>query len=365
MKITRIEPMLVAIPYDHGAPKSVDLTGAVRKTIDAVYVKVETDEGVTGWGEAFGFGGCTLVHAAFEKLITPIALGMDAADIEGTMLQLHRRVLNLGRNGVAIFALSGIDIALWDIRGKIAGKPVHKLLNANSRDSMPAYASLLRIGDAATVANVATHARSEGYNHIKLHERTVPVVEAARKAIGADCELMLDTNCQWTPPEALEMARKLAHTNLAWLEEPIYPPDDYRALAELRRAGIMPIAAGENLGNVVDAEHMMEMQAVDVMQPDAAKMGGITELWKLVQIAREKGQRVEPHSPLFGPGWIAAVHVVAAMEQEALAEFYYARLEASPLGDMIYPRDGRMLAPRTPGLGIHVDEKIIARYRIA
>ena len=99
------------------------------------------------------------------------------------------------------------------------------------------------------------------------------------------------------------------------------------------------------------------------MQPDAVKMGGVTELWKAIRYAREAGVRVDPHSPLYGPGWIATVHVVAAMAQDALAEFYYADLEQSPLGDMIYPQNGFMHVPDGPGLGIDVDEKIVAKYR--
>jgi D-galactarolactone cycloisomerase len=363
MKITRIEPMLIGIPYDHGGPKSADLTGAIRHTMDALYVKVETDEGITGWGEAFGFGGCALTHAAFERLVTPIALGKDAIDIEGTMADLHKRVVNLGRNGAAIFALSGIDVALWDIRGKIAGKPVHKLLNENSRASVPAYASLLRLNEPQYVSKVSEEALKRGYRDIKLHERTVDCVKAARDVLGPAPKLMVDTNCQWTPEMALEMAKAFEPFDLAWLEEPINPPDDYKALAALRRAQPIPIAAGENLGNYFDVRNIIDAKAVDVVQPDAIKMGGITQLWKAIEYAREAGVRVDPHSPLYGPGWIATVHVVAAMAQDALAEFYYADLEQSPLGEMIYPRNGFMHVPDGPGLGIEVDEKIIAKYR--
>ncbi len=363
MKITRIEPMLVGFPYDHGGPKTADMTGAVRSTMDALYVKVETDEGVTGWGEAFGFGGCALTHAAYDRLVTPIALGMDAIDIEGTMAELHRRVLNLGRNGAAIFALSGIDVALWDIRGKLAGKPVHKLLNPKSRDNVPAYASLLRLNEAPLVAKVSEQALKRGYQHIKLHERTVECVAAARAVIGPKADLMLDTNCQWTPAMALEMAHKFEPYNLAWLEEPINPPDDYKSLAALRRAQKTLIAAGENLGNFFDVQNIIDAGAVDIVQPDAIKIGGITELWKAMAYAHEKGVRAEPHSPLYGPGWIASVHVVAAMQEDTLAEFYYADLEACPLGDMIYPRNGIMAVPQGPGLGMDVDEKVIAKYR--
>ena len=149
----------------------------------------------------------------------------------------------------------------------------------------------------------------------------------------------------------------------AWLEDPINPPDNYEALAALRKAHHTPIAAGENLGNYFDVRNIINAGAVDVVQPDAAKIGGITELWKAMAYAQEKGVRAEPHSPLYGPGWIASVHVVAAMQEDTLAEFYYADLEACPIGDMIYPKNGFMNVPQKPGLGISVDEKVIAKYR--
>ena len=368
MKITSVEPIFVAIPYETGGPAWRDATGKVRATMDAVYLKVETDAGITGWGEAFGFGGCALTHAAYERLVTPMVLGRDigenASGLEALMAELLQRTATIGRNGTAIFALSGLDVALWDIRGKALGMPVHRLLNPQSRDVMPAYASLLRTNDAAGLRDVVQRALDRGYQHIKLHEKSVACVEAARDSCGAGYPLMLDVNCQWTPQEALDNARKLAACDLAWLEEPVYPPDDYNALAWLRREQDIPIAAGENLGNCIECERIIETGAVDVVQPDTIKMGGITEIWKTLEYARKNNVRAEPHSPFFGPGWIAAVHVVSAMEQDGLCEFFFADLEATPCGDMVYPQCGQMCAPQAAGLGIEVDEDILARYRV-
>jgi D-galactarolactone cycloisomerase len=368
MKITAIEPILVAIPYDHGGPKWVDVSGKARATMDAVYLKVETDSGITGWGEAYGFGACALTHAAFDRLVTPMVLGRDigeaAEGLKNLMDELHRRVASSGRNGPAIFALSGLDVALWDIRGKALGKPVHTLLNPESRTSMPAYASLLRVDEPNALRGVVQRALDRGYGHIKLHERTVECVAAARETVGPGYPLMLDVNCQWTPQQSLDMAQRLQPYDLVWLEEPLGPPDDYDALAWLRREQGIPIAAGENLGNRYECARIIEAGAVDVIQPDTIKMGGITEIWKAVEHARSCGVRAEPHSPFYGPGWIAAVHVVAAMHQDALCEFFFTDLEAAPCGDMIYPQNGTMTAPQGPGLGIEVDEDILARYRV-
>ena len=365
MKITKVEPIRLAIPYEHGAPKP-GLSGAVgtRTTQDAVYVRVETDAGITGWGEAFGFAACSVTYAAMVRAVAPLALGRDPTDIAALMDDLQRGLKNMARNGPVGFALSGLDIALWDIAGKVAGKPVHALLGGTTKTRIPAYASLLRLNTPEHVTRVCAHALSRGYRHIKLHERTVEAVAAARAAIGPGVPLMLDTNCQWDLGQALDMAHRLRPYDLAWLEEPIYPPDDFEALARLRREAGMPIAAGENLGNLMDIRHIIAAGAVDVVQPDAAKMGGITEIVKALALAETAGVEAEPHSPLYGPALIATLHVLATMKRDVMCEFYYADLEANPIGEIATPRDGHLAVPMAPGLGIEVDEILLARYRV-
>jgi D-galactarolactone cycloisomerase len=365
VKITRIEPILLAIPYEHGAPKSVMGTGTVRTTMDALYLRVETDQGVVGWGEAFGFAGCPVTHAAVERAVSPLAVGREIGDVAGLMHDLHRRLQNMGRNGPVGFALSGLDIALWDIAGQVAGEPIHRLLGSSGKKTrVPAYASLLRIGTPEHVARVAAAAVGRGYRSVKLHERTGEAVAAAREAVGQDIALMLDTNCTWTPDEAVAMARGLRGYGLTWLEEPVFPPDDYAALARVRREGGIAVAAGENLGNLQEVMRIIAAGAIDIVQPDPIKMGGITECWKALEFAADLGVGAEPHSPYYGPGLAASLHLIAAMPGEAMCEFYYADLAASPLGEMIYPQDGFLGIPDAPGLGISVDEDIVARYRV-
>ena len=144
----------------------------------------------------------------------------------------------------------------------------------------------------------------------------------------------------------------------------MFPPDDYKALAALRKATRIPIAAGENLGNLLDADRMLDAQAVNVLQPDPIKMGGITECWKAVKMAQARGVQVEPHSPWYGPGLAAALHMIAAMGDHCLAEFYYADLERSPMGETAIPNGGYLNVPQGPGLGIEVDESILEMYRV-
>src|SRR6267142_83674 len=223
------------------------------------------------------------------------------------------RTRGMSRNGPVAFALSGLDIALWDLKGKVAGAPIWKLLGGTGRPRVEAYASLMRLGPAH-VGKVAADAAARGYRHIKLHEHSVEAVAAARAAVGPDVPLMLDTNCFWPTVEAArEAARQMQPHSLAWLEEPLYPPDDFEGLARLRREAGVPIAAGENLGNRHDVRRIAQAQAVDIVQPSLAKMGGISEVVHAIADAGRLGVRVVPHSPYSGPALVAAVHVIAAL----------------------------------------------------
>ncbi len=365
MKIIHVEPMLIALPYEHGAPKPTLGTGAVRTLMDGVYVRVDTDEGISGWGEAFGFAACPISLAALKLTVGPTAVGRDPRDIGALMADLNRRFQGMALNGPVRFALSALDIALWDIKGKVEGKPIWQLLGGDGRRSrIPTYASLIRTGANDLVKKLAAHAVGRGYRHIKLHERTVEAVAAARDAVGPDIALMFDTNCTWLADEAIPIARCLVPYDLFWFEEPISPPDDFKALAKLRRHGGVPVAAGENLGTLLDMERMLDAEAVDFVQPDVTKIGGITEMWKAAALADARGVKFEPHSPLYGPGLVATLHLLAALPTEAFCEFYYCDLGASPMGAAIEVVDGHMSVPQGPGLGVEIDLDVLDRHRI-
>jgi L-alanine-DL-glutamate epimerase-like enolase superfamily enzyme len=241
---------------------------------------------------------------------------------------------------------------------------VWRLLGGKGRTRVGAYASLLRIGRPDDVARVAAAAVERGYRAIKLHEYTVEALAATRAAVGPQVPIMLDTNCHWlTVEDAAAVARGLKPHGLAWLEEPLFPPDDFEGLARLRRDSGVPIAAGENLGNILDVRRICEAGAVDVVQPSLAKMGGITEIVKAIADARARGVRVVPHSPYSGPALAANLHVLAAADDEMLCEYRYGDLAVRPLGEAIVSRDGHIQVPDGPGLGIEVDLDAIAPYR--
>lgn len=368
MKITRVEPFLVALPYDHGAPKPQRHGVGSWATQPILLVRVDTDEGITGWGEAFGHASSPVTMTAVAKIVAEQAIGRDPRDIPTLMSDLIRRTQSMARNGPVQFALSGLDIALWDIAGKLAGKPVWQLLGGSERKAaIPAYASLFRLGVPDTVGRVAAKAVERGYRHVKLHEHSVAAVAAARQAIGPDVSLMVDTNCFWDSPEAIvAVCQELEPYNLTWLEEPLYPADSYDVMATIRRSVRVPFAAGENLGNFNDLRWISDAQAVDVVQPSVAKMGGITEVWKAMDyVGRSKSSRAVPHSPFLGPALMATIHMIAALPQDIPCEHRFCDLEASPLGDAVVSHNGNLAVPDTPGLGFKVDDSVLAKYRAA
>src|SRR5687767_14065184 len=209
MKITRVETLVLNLPMlIEGATPM--LGGRARTSIDMLLVKIETDAGLTGWGEAFGHRIFHATRAAIDTLLGPMLIGRDPGQITAITDDLQRTLHGVGRNGPTIYALSGIDIALWDLAGKAAGLPLYRLLGGSRTTDLPAYASLLRYGNAKAVARYTEEALARGYRWIKLHEITVPEIKAARDVAGPGIPIMVDTNCPWTVAEAVAMAKALA-----------------------------------------------------------------------------------------------------------------------------------------------------------
>ena len=358
MKITRVETVVLNLPMviDGATPM---LGGRARTSIDMLLVRIETDEGITGWGEAFGHRIFPATRAAIDTLLGPMCLGRDATAIAALTDDLQRTLHGVGRGGPTLYALSGIDIALWDIAGKAAGLPLYRLLGGSPRADLPAYASLLRYGRAEAVAHYTGQALARGYRHVKLHEITWPEIAAAREAAGAGVPIMVDANCPWTLTEAVAMARRLAPLELHWLEEPVWPPENLAALAEVRARGGIPTAAGENYGTAWEFRRAFEAGALSYAQPSVTKLGGVTELRRVIAMAESFGVPVVPHSAYFGPGLLASIHCIAAMPGETLVERFYCDFADNPLGDAIHPRQGRIAVPQGPGLGVDPDPHLL------
>ena len=360
MKITAISTILTHIPYEAGGPTK--LAGQSWSRMAILLVRVDTDEGITGWGEAFGHAIAPATKTALDSLVAAHFIGRNPTDVDGLMTEMAQRLHIFGRNGPVVYALSGIDIALWDIAGKRAGQPVHRLLGGQVRGELSAYASLLCYGEPAVVARMAERAATDGYRFIKLHEIELPQVKAARDAIGSDIALMCDTNCPWTVAQAIEMAHAFKPINLYWLEEPVWPPEDHAGLARVRQAGAT-IAAGENTAGLHDFRHMFEAGAIDIAQPSVTKIGGLGEMRRIADLAQSFGVRLVPHCAYFGPGFLASLHFAATLAHDVPFERLYVTLEASPFGPWLEAKGGKVAVPQTPGLGCDPDMAIVERYR--
>jgi D-galactarolactone cycloisomerase len=361
MKITNIETTVLKIPFSSGT--SSGFGGKVWTTADMLLVKVDTDAGITGWGEAFGYNIIPATKATLDQIVIPMYIGRDPSQMNQLMFEMQQRLHIFGRNGPVNYALGGIDIALWDIAAKAANLPLHRLLGGAVRIELPAYASLMPYREPDLVGKMTQKSLSEGYRHVKLHEIDVPQTRAAREAGGPNFELMVDMNCPHRPREALEIAKKLVPYNLRWLEEPVWPPENFDALAQIRKETGVPTASGENVGTVLEFKRMFEVGAVTYAQPSVTKIGGITEMRKVMALAEAHNVTVAPHSPYFGPGFLATLHLLAAWPPASTIERLYVDLEASLYGNFINPVNGHYTLPTGPGLGVEPDQQVINKYR--
>ena len=361
MRITAVETSVISLPFTMGGPHPL-FAGKPWDRMEILLVKLETEDGLTGWGEAFGHTAIPATKAALDSIVAPLLVGRDAGDINALQRQMLHATHLLGRNGPFVYGYGGVDIALWDLLGKRTGQPLWRLLGGAPPGSLPAYASLLNYTDLGLVAANTAAACAAGYRAIKLHETTREAVLAARAAPGAqDAAIMLDVNCAWSPPAARDMAAALAGDGLTWLEEPVWPPEDVDGLASVRRAGI-PIAAGENVAGLFGFKALLAAGAIDVAQPSVTKIGGVTEMVRIIQLCQAHGVTVAPHSPYFGPGFIATLHVAAALVERPLIEVLWLDMAANPFDPWVRPVDGALAVPTGAGLGCDPDPAVLARY---
>jgi L-alanine-DL-glutamate epimerase-like enolase superfamily enzyme len=367
MLITDVRAHHIRIPYDAGVASfrhGISATAAV----DIVLVEVSTDAGITGWGDAFSYVCPRTTCTAIDEMIAPQVRGLavpDAAGIAAFMEEVQRKLHLFGRYGITMFAISGLDIALWDLAGKAQGVPLHRLLGGAKRARIPAYASLLRIGTPELVAGECEAARRLGYSAIKLHETTTPAVFAARGAIGAGIPLMVDMNCPLNGTEAIAFAHACRAAAPHFLEEPVWPPEDFATLAEVRARGGLDIAAGENACTLYQFRQMMTAGAVSHAQPSVIKVGGITEFTKVAALADELGIRIVPHSPYFGPGFLATLQLMSVRDEGLIEVYYMKRAACLWRGRIDVDANGGIEVPQGPGLGYQPDQEVMERYRVS
>ncbi|NLD56056.1 MAG: mandelate racemase/muconate lactonizing enzyme family protein [Burkholderiaceae bacterium] len=387
MKITNVEARWIRVPIPQARQHTSDFGRA--DTFDTAIVRIDTDEGLSGWGEAKNAAGSAGSYGALATLVNqemaPLLRGEDPLRINrlyevlysGTRahLALERGHVFpvMARRGLSIAALSGIDLALWDILGKSLGVPVHQLLGGKRVDRMPAYAS----GGWAPAADIGAQLRgyieAGGFRAVKMRVgvqdgspwRSAERVIAAREAIGPDVDLMCDAHGTLTVSEAKEFCHLVRDCRLAWFEEPV-TADDPRGLAQVRRSTHVPIAAGESEYTRFDFRTLIETEAVDILQPDLAICGGISEAVRIAALASAANLRLAPHLWAGAPAFAAGLHVAAASNCGFIIEY---SLGANPmiheLVEESFPvRDGYIEIPDRPGLGITPDLDFVDRHTV-
>ncbi len=365
MKIISVEPILLELPYRHNGPV-VPFGGVALPSVRCLLVRVETEDGLVGWGEAFGYGVIPATIVALRTLVAPLAVGRDARDIKGLVEQIAQTVHMFGRSGPAQYAISGLDIALWDLAGKRAGCSVATLLGGHHRERIKAYSSF-SINKTRDHLHVSVEiALARGFKAIKLHEVTVEAVAATREKLPDIIDLMVDTNCPWRPDEAVDMARRMQPFGLTWLEEPIWPPEDLAGLERLRDACDVPLAVGENLGNPWMFKPFVQSSAIAYLQPSVIKIGGVTQFMKVMAMAEMEGRTVAPHSPYFGPGLLATLQIAAHSPIIPIIEIVEFEMEFPVFGTVGLPEaDGMITIPDAPGLGADPSPELLERFSVS
>ena len=376
MKITEVETIHLRLPT---------IMEECNGTQDALLVKIRTDNGLVGIGEVDS--SPHVVQAVFDAPyshtlacgLRHLLVGEDPRDIERLWEKMYRSTLYFGRRGAAIHAISGADIALWDLLGKAVGMPVCQLLGGAYQTRMPAYSSDLMPFAPAEAASRAAFLREAGFSHFKFgwgglgksEKSDVALVGAVRKALGDDAELMIDIGLCWDSATAEARARQLEQFRLTWIEEPL-PPDDLAGYARLADSVVTRIAAGEESATCWEFADLMDRGHIDVVQVDVSRAGGLTEARRIAQMARQRNLPCVPHAYSTGVLLAASLHWAASIPNGWLVEY---TVEESPLAtglvgtgllrEPLRPREGWLTVPDGPGLGIELDEEQISKYRVA
>jgi D-galactarolactone cycloisomerase len=359
--------------------------GWVRQR-SATIVEVITDEGITGWGEAFaqGLEPPQIAAAVIDAALKPLVLGADPLATEVLWHRMYHATRDYGRKGSVTAAISAVDIALWDIAGKAHGVPVHRLLGGAFRDRVQAYATgFYRIsgqGEAARLGDEALAHHEAGFRAMKvklgygLQDDLAVMREIAGRIAGRGVTLMVDTNHAYGVGDAIRLGRGMADYDLRWYEEPV-APEHIAGYREVRDKVSMPVAGGENEHTLYGFRDFLAAGAVDIAQPDLGSVGGFTACRHVMALAQAHGVQVNPHVWGSAIAQAASLQLIAAVPvahhsvfaQEPI--FEYDR-SAHPFRQFLVREpvqqvNGWIDIPQRPGLGVEVDREILERYRIA
>jgi L-alanine-DL-glutamate epimerase-like enolase superfamily enzyme len=370
MKIAELVAYPISVPTPPEQRVTLSIGTAVKR--DAIVVKVTTDDGLVGYGEAHHGRAPGAIAHLLNTTVRELVLGRDALDVSGAWAAVYRNQLaSHGMGAASAIALSGLDMALWDVRGKAAGWPLYRLLGGGSRPTA-AYAGGVALGyqPADQLAARAEALVEDGYGAIKIRvgdtpARDVERVEAVRDAVGGEIELLVDANTGFSLADARYVMPALDRLRVGWLEEP-FPPHDHRSYARAATYGTVPLAAGENHYTRYEFHRLVEDGAVSILQPDLSKAGGVTEVMRIAALASCWKLPICPHTSMTGLNMAATVHVLAAIDNAGLFEADVS--DVNPFRDELVSRPyliasgGHVTPTDDPGIGVTVDEDFIAAH---
>ncbi|MCG8483795.1 MAG: mandelate racemase/muconate lactonizing enzyme family protein [Clostridia bacterium] len=341
----------------------------------ALLVKVITDEGIVGYGEAACFGGpIEITKTVIEKELKPFFIGKDPFDIEYLWDNVFHTTIQHGRSGVIIMGLSGIDIGIWDVIGKSAGKPLYKVLGGFN-NKIEAYASSGFYSEGKGIKELCEEAENyliEGFKTVKIKVGGLLVnedlkrIKEVRKILGDNYRLAIDANSNWDVATAKYVCEKIKYFNIRWLEEPVYPYD-YEGSAEVKKTSIIPVAGYEQEFTRYGFKKLICADSVSIVQPDVTWAGGITECRKIAAVAQAFNIPCIPHVFSSGISLASNLHLIGSIPNGSLLEYdrNYNPLRNTLINEELLPdKNGFVHIPDRPGLGIEVNEDIIKKYSI-
>jgi len=347
---------------------------------DALVVRVETDAGITGIGEVDSNPMAVkgTIEGPFSHTtatgLAEVLIGEDPFETERLWHKMYRANIYGGRRGAGLHAISGIDIALWDIKGKALGLPIWKLLGGGFHEKIRCYASSLFGETPEKTGELARRYRDQGFSAVKFgwdpmgrDEKTdIALVREARKGLGEDADLLIDAGLVWDSKTALQRANAFSEYSIFWLEEPLRP-DDYDGYRKLAQSTPVRIAAGEEESGRASFIELMDRGGIDVVQVDLTRCGGFTEAMKIAALAWDRGLPVANHGFTTYINVTAALHWLNSIPNALICEFVAeeeTNLRESLTIQKLRAEDGFLPIPRKPGLGVELDEDAIAKHRV-
>src|SRR5450432_368342 len=388
MKITRIRTRAIewrgkTVPLPpHFCTNPMDVLAAAPATMGTftfhgwVVVEIFTDTGLVGIGNAALAPQVT--KQVIDLYLKPLLIGADPWDTEFLWQHMYRKTMAFGRKGIALVAISAVDIALWDLLGKSAKQPVYRLLGGRTKPRIPVYASRLYSTPLDELASESLRYKNEGYKAMKLRfgwgptdgaegmQKNLALVRTVRETVGDGIDIMADAYMGWNLDYAKRMIPLLEKYNLRWLEEAVIP-DDIHGLAELKKIGRIPIASGEHEFTLYGFRELIESHCVDYIQFDTNRVGGITQARKISALAEAHSIPVIPHA-----GQMHNYHVVMASLNSPMAE-YFPPVDVEVGNELFWycfngeptPVDGFIdLDAGTPGLGLTINEPALKKFHV-